>query len=84
MPRRPIHACGLAMLLGLGACSPLKITDDTPTTVSVRYDSVLQTLTDATASANKACAAYGRTARLREDKMKAILEHVAHFDCVNG
>ena len=75
---------GLAALLGLCACSASGITEDTPAAVSVRYDGVVQTLEDATATANKACSAYGRTAQLRDSHMKAIFERVAHFDCVSG
>jgi hypothetical protein len=77
-------AIGLAALLGLGACSSQKITEDTSTAVSVRYDGVAVTLEDAIATANRSCAAYGKTARLRENTIRAILQRVAHFDCVSG
>jgi hypothetical protein len=40
---------------------------------------------DATAAANKACAAYGKTARLRESdqKKKTVVNRYAHFACVS-
>ena len=72
------------MLAGLCACSGVRITDDTPTTVSVRYDGVFQTLGDATAAANTACSAHGKTAHLRSTDVRAALERFAHFDCVSG
>jgi hypothetical protein len=74
----------LVVLAALCACSDLLITEDTPTAVSVRYDGVVQTFDDATATAQKACAAHGKTARLRNTDMRAILERFAHFDCVSG
>jgi hypothetical protein len=74
---------GLAVLLGLGACLT-KITEDTPNQVSVRYDGVSQSLDDATAIANKSCSLYGKVAKLREVYTKAILDHVAHFNCTGG
>jgi hypothetical protein len=69
------------MLAGLCACSNGEITEDTPASVSVRYDGVLETLDDATATAQRACAAHGKTARLRSTDIKAALERFAHFDC---
>jgi hypothetical protein len=74
----------LVLLAGLCACSQARIVENTPTAVSVRYDGVLQTLEDATAAAQKACAAYGKTAHLRTTEMIATIEHFAHFDCVGG
>jgi hypothetical protein len=81
---RAARALGLAALLGLSACSASQITEDTPAAVSVRYDGVVQTLDDATAAAKKACAAHGKTARLRDTYIRAVLDRVAHFDCVTG
>jgi hypothetical protein len=82
--RRIARTFGFAALLGLSACSASQITEDTPTSVSVRYDGVFQTLDDATATANKACAAYRKNARLRDTYIRAVLDRVAHFDCVSG
>jgi hypothetical protein len=74
----------LVVLAGLCACSQVQIVENTPMAVSVRYDGVVQTLEDATAAAQKACAAYGKTAHLRTTEMIATIEHFAHFDCVSG
>ena len=70
--------------LGVTACSPMRMTEDTPQSVSFRYDGVMATLSDVTAQANARCAAYGKVAHLRSDDMKAALERYAHFDCVSG
>ena len=87
MPR-PAGLCGrvlaLSVLGGLGACAPRKITDDTDTMVTIRYDGVVDTLDDATATANKLCAAHGKVAKLRDADMKAVLERFAHFSGVSG
>lgn len=75
---------GAAMLASLCACTPLKITDDTETVVTIRYDGVVDTLDDATAAANRACAVHGKVATLRDTDMKAAFERFAHFSCVKG
>jgi hypothetical protein len=75
---------GLVVLAGLGACSDLRITEDTPSAVTVGYDGVVQTLADATAVAQRICATHGKTARLRTTDVRAALERFAHFDCVTG
>jgi hypothetical protein len=77
-------AAGAAALLALSGCASLKVTDDTPNSVTIRYDGVASSFDDATAAANQACAKYGKTAKLREDDRKAALESYAHFYCVNG
>jgi hypothetical protein len=74
----------LIALTGVCACSPLRITEDSPMAVSIRYDGVVGTLEDATAAAQTACAAHGKTAQLRSTDVKAALERFAHFDCVSG
>ncbi|MBV8776912.1 MAG: hypothetical protein JO258_06930 [Alphaproteobacteria bacterium] len=77
------RVAGVAVLITLlCACSPQRITEDTDSAVTVRYDSVVQTLDDATATAERACAAHGKTAALRSTDMRAVLEHFAHFNCV--
>jgi hypothetical protein len=78
--RRSVLALGV-MLAGLCACSNGELTEDTPASVSVRYDGVLETLDDATATAQRACATHGKKARLRSTDIKAALERFAHFDC---
>jgi hypothetical protein len=82
--RQLCRAAGFALLAGLAACASLKVTDDTPNSVTIRYDGVASSFDDATAAANQACAKYGKTAKLREDDRKAALESYAHFYCVNG
>jgi hypothetical protein len=84
MRRRAAPAFPLAVLVGLSACSGPKVTEDTPNSVAVHYQGAGQSLDDATAIANRACAAHGKVARLREVYDKAILDHVAHFTCVGG
>jgi len=74
----------LVALAGLCACSDLQIKEDTPVAVTVRYDGVLKTLDDATAAAQSACAAHGKTAQFRNTDVKAALERFAHFACVSG
>ena len=81
---RPIHALGMAVLVGLCACSPQMVVEDTPDSVSIRYDGVITTLADATATANRLCAAHGKVAQLRGTDTKAALERFAHFNCVKG
>jgi hypothetical protein len=76
--------CGLMVLLGLSACASLKVEDDTPTNVTIRYDGVASTLDDATAAANQACAAHGKVAKLRDTDIRAALERFAYFNCVSG
>ena len=73
-----------AVMVGLGACSSMKIIQDTPESVSIRYDGVVTTLDDATAEANRLCAAHGKVAKLREADRKAALESYAHYYCVSG
>jgi hypothetical protein len=79
-----IAASGVSALALLCACSPQKVVEDTPASVSIRYDGVAATLEDATATANQLCAAHGKVAHLRSTEMKAALEHFAHFECVNA
>ena len=78
------RALSLVALAGLCGCSPLMITEDTPTAVSIRYDGVVKNFDEAAAAANQACAAHGKVAHLRNIDEKAALQRFAHFDCVNG
>jgi hypothetical protein len=75
---------GVLALAALCACSPQKVVEDTPASVSIRYDGVAATLDDATATANQLCAAHGKVAHLRSTDVKAALERFAHFECVNA
>ena len=74
----------LVLLAGLCACSQARIVENTPSAVSVRYDGIVQSLEDAAAAAQKACAAHGKTAHLRTTEKIATIEQFAHFDCVSG
>jgi len=74
----------LSMLAGLCACSAdVQIVETTASAVTVRYDGITQSLEDAAAAANKACAAYGKTAHWRSTSKMGISERSAHFDCVS-
>jgi hypothetical protein len=74
----------LVVFVGLCGCSQVQVVENTPSAVSVRYDGIVQSLEDATAAAQKACAAHGKTARLRSTEMIATIERFAHFDCVSS
>jgi hypothetical protein len=81
------HALGSLWLITLAAmcaCSDGQIVEDAPMAVTVRYDGVVQTLDDATATARKACAAHGKTAQLRNTDVEAAFERFAHFACVSA
>lgn len=74
----------IGLLAGLCGCSSMQITEDTAQAVGIRYDGVVHTLEDATATAQTACAAHGKTAILRSTEFKAVLERFAHFECVSA
>ena len=83
--RRLGRAGGLPGFVALlCACTSLKVADVTPNTVTVRYDGLVETLDDATAAANQACATHGKVAKLRDNDVRAALERFARFDCVSG
>jgi hypothetical protein len=82
--RLALGSTWLIILTAMCACSNGQIIEDTPMAVSIRYDGVVQTLDDATATAQKACAAHGKTAQLQNTDVKAALERFAHFACVGG
>jgi hypothetical protein len=72
----------LSMLISLVACTGLRVVENTPSAITVRYDGV-ETMDDVTAAANKACAAHGKTAKLRKTETRpTLLRHFVHFDCV--
>jgi hypothetical protein len=73
----------LVALAGLAACAQQEVLEDSPTSVSIRYGGTT-TLDDATAAANRLCAAYGKIAQLRSSDTKGVLEHYANFNCVSG
>ncbi|HUC73074.1 MAG TPA: hypothetical protein VMS01_17935 [Stellaceae bacterium] len=75
---------GLLTLLLLGACDPVQIVEGSDTHVSVRYDGIMNGLDRATELAENACAAHGKTARLRKTYKEGlgVGERFAFFDCV--
>jgi hypothetical protein len=74
----------LAALLLLTACDPVQIIEGSDTHVSVRYDGVMNGLDQATQLAQNACAAHGKTAKLRKTYYEGLGagERFAFFDCV--
>jgi hypothetical protein len=73
----------LVMLAALAGCSGMEVLDDSPVSVSFRYDGVSATMDDVTAAANRLCAAHGKIAQLRSSETKGVIEHYAHFNCVS-
>jgi hypothetical protein len=73
-----------AALLMLTACDPVQIVEGSDTHVSIRYDGVMNGLDQATELAKNACAAHGKTARLRRTYYEGlgVGERFAFFDCV--
>jgi hypothetical protein len=72
----------VSTLSALCACSGMRIVENTPAGITVRYDGFGETLEDATVAANKACASYGKTAVLRRNAVRTAAARYAHFDCV--
>jgi hypothetical protein len=74
----------LAAVLALAACDPVQIVEGSDTHVSVRYDGVMNGLDQAAELATKACAAHGKTAKLRRTFYEGLGagERFAFFDCV--
>ena len=73
----------LAAVAVLAGCSGMQVLEDSPNSVSFRYDGVAATLDDVTATANRLCAAHGKIAQLRRSDTKGVIEHYANFNCVN-
>jgi hypothetical protein len=74
----------LSILAGLCGCSAedVRIVENTASAVTVRYDGITQSLAEATAAANKACAAFGKTAHWRTTSDVGFYGRNAHFDCL--
>jgi len=73
----------LAVLFALVACtSTPTIVENSATAVTVRYDGIANNIDDATQLAQKACAAHGKTARLRNVSDQGLGQHFGHFNCV--
>jgi hypothetical protein len=76
-----LPACVVVAALAAGCAEP-RLTEDSPSAVTVRYDGLAQSLDDATATAQRACAAHGKTAQLRSNDVRTALARFAHFNCV--
>jgi hypothetical protein len=78
------RAASVTVLLLLAACDPVQVIEGSDSHVSVRYDGVMNGLDQATELATKACAAHGRTAKLRKTYQEGlgVGERFAFFDCV--
>jgi len=74
----------LAVLLLMAACDPVQIIEGSDTHVSIRYDGVMNGLDQATELAKTACAAHGKTVKLRKTYYEGLGagERFAFFDCV--
>jgi hypothetical protein len=82
-PNRPRAALFVAVLT-LAACDAVQVVEGSDTHVSVRYDGIMNGLDQATLLAQTACAAHGRTAKLRKTYYEGLGagERFAFFDCV--
>ena len=72
----------LGCLFILAGCSGPTVVESSATAVTVRYDSVVHSIDDATQLAQKACALHHKTARLRNTANFGLSERYGHFDCV--
>ena len=68
----------------LAGCDAVQVVQSSDTAVSVRYDGVANGLDQAIALAKKACAAYGKTAKMRKVYYEGlgVGERFAFFDCI--
>ena len=71
----------IAALGLLGACSGPTVIENSATAVTVRYGAT-DGIDDATALAQRACAAHNKTARLRNTANFGLTDRYAHFDCI--
>jgi hypothetical protein len=69
------------LLLATSGCSGPAIVESSATAVTVRYGS-LDGIDEATQLAQKACAARGKTARLRNSANFGLNDRYGHFDCL--
>ena len=74
----------LALPAALAGCDPVQVVEGSASHVSIRYDGVANGLDEATTLARKACAAHGKTAKLRKTYHEGLGlgERFAFFDCV--
>ena len=78
---RQKRRASIAALVLLAACSGPAVVENSATAVTVRYSAV-DGIDQATELAQRACAAYYKTARLRTTANFGLTDRYAHFDCV--
>ena len=71
----------VSALVLLAACSGPGVVESSATAVTIRY-SAMDGIDEATAIAQKACAAHHKTARLRNTANFGLTDRYAHFDCI--
>ena len=69
------------LILAMAACSGTAIVESSATAVTVRYGG-MDGIDEATQLAQKACAVYRKTARLRNTANFGLSERYGHFDCI--
>jgi len=75
----------LSAPLVLSACtSTPAIVQNTDKTVAVRYDGIVNGIEEAKQTAEKACAARNKTARLRRVSDQGLGQHYGYFECVSA
>ncbi len=74
-----------SLLLGLSACtSTPTVVRNTDTEVAVRFDGIVNGIEEAKQTAEKACAARNKTARLRRVSDQGLGQHYGYFECVSA
>jgi hypothetical protein len=71
----------VSLLAAMTACSGPTLVESSATAVTVRYGS-LDGIDEAMQIAQRACAAHGKSARLRSAANLGLTDRYAHFDCV--
>jgi hypothetical protein len=71
----------LTVLVMLAACSGTAVVENSETAVTVRYGAT-DGIDEATAIAQRACAAHHKTAQLRNTANFGLTDRYAHFDCI--
>jgi hypothetical protein len=71
----------ILLLAAIAACSGPALVESSATSITVRYGS-LDGIDEATRIAQSACAAHGKSARLRNTANFGLTDRYAHFDCI--
>ena len=72
---------GIAALVLLAACTGASVVESSAMAVTVRYGAT-DGIDKASELAQKACAAYRKTAHLRNTANFGLVDRYAHFDCI--